>query len=60
MEITKDFLEAEIGDLELELQKAHIFVLKAQGTIEAYRMLIRRLETPNQGETNVSDITNNS
>jgi hypothetical protein len=48
MRITAEFLEAEIRDLELEIQKAHAFVLKAQGTIEAYRMLVNRLETPEQ------------
>lgn len=46
MTITKDFLEAEIRDLELEVQKANAFMVKAQGAIEAYQMLLRRLETP--------------
>jgi hypothetical protein len=46
MQITKEFLEAEIRDLETEMQKANVFMLKVQGTIEAYRMLINRLETP--------------
>lgn len=48
MQITKEFLEAEIKDLEQEMQKANAFVLKAQGTIEAYKMLINRLEAPEQ------------
>lgn len=52
MEITKEFLEAEIGDLGQEIGKAQAFILKAQGTIEAYQMLIRRLETPETGEDN--------
>ena len=46
MQITKEFLDSEIRDLELEIQKANAFILKAQGTIEAYRMLINRLEAP--------------
>lgn len=46
MQITKDFLESEIRDLETEIQRANAFIIKAQGTIEAYRMLINRLETP--------------
>ena len=46
MQITKDFLESEIRDLEQEINKANAFILKAQGTIEAYRMLINRLEAP--------------
>jgi len=48
MAITKDFLEAEIRDLVAEMQKAQAFILKAQGTIEAYQMLIRKLEEPEQ------------
>jgi len=46
MEINKEFLLVEIGDLELEIQKANAFILKAQGTVEAYQMLIRRLDAP--------------
>lgn len=46
MQITKEFLEAEICDLETEIQKAQAFMIKAQGTIEAYKMLINRLDAP--------------
>jgi hypothetical protein len=46
MEITKDFLVAEIQSLEQELTKANTFVIQAQATIVAYQMLINRLETP--------------
>lgn len=46
MQITKDFLESEIRDLEQEINKANAFIIKAQGTIEAYKMLINRLDTP--------------
>ena len=46
MQITKEFLESEIRDLEAEVQKANAFILKAQGTIEAYKMLINRLDAP--------------
>ena len=46
MQITKEFLETEICDLEQEIQKAQAFILKAQGTIEAYGMLINRLDAP--------------
>lgn len=46
MQITKDFLVTEIRDLETEIQKAQAFVIKAQGTIEAYKMLINRLDAP--------------
>lgn len=46
MQITQKFLAQEISDLEREIDKANAFILKAQGTIEAYRMLINRLEAP--------------
>ena len=45
MEITKEFLLSEISDLEQELQKANTFVIQAQATISAYRMLVNRLDT---------------
>jgi hypothetical protein len=48
MQITREFLEAEIADLREEARKADAFLLKAQGTIEAYQMLINRLEAPEQ------------
>ena len=46
MQITKEFLEAEIRDLEQEAEKAQIFLVQAQATITAYKMLINRLEAP--------------
>lgn len=50
MQISKEFLEAEIRDLETEMQKAQTFIIKAQGTIEAYQMLVRRLDAPEEQE----------
>ena len=52
MQITKEFLLAEIADLRKEAGKAEAFLLKAQGTIEAYQMLINRLETPEPEQEN--------
>jgi hypothetical protein len=46
MQVTKEFLEAEIADLQAEAGKAQAFLIKAQGTIEAYQMLINRLDAP--------------
>lgn len=46
MQITKEFLEAEIAELEHEKQKALTFQIQAEATISAYRMLINRLEAP--------------
>ena len=49
MQITKEFLESEIRDLETEAQKAQNFLVQAQGTIQAYKMLINRLDAPEEG-----------
>ena len=46
MQITKEFLESEIRDLESEAQKAQTFVIQAQATISAYKMLVSRLDAP--------------
>jgi hypothetical protein len=46
MQITKEFLETEIRDLETEAQKAQTFLTQAQATVQAYKMLINRLEAP--------------
>lgn len=46
MQITKEFLESEIRDLEQELVKAQTFLIQVQATITAYKMLINRLDAP--------------
>ena len=48
MQITKEFLEAEIQSLEQELNKAQVFMVQAQATIQAYKMLLNRLEAPEE------------
>ena len=50
MQITKEFLEAEIKELEQEMNKAQTFVVQAQATITAYQMLINRLDAPEETE----------
>jgi hypothetical protein len=44
MQITKEFLEAEIQSLESETNKAQVFLIQAQATITAYKMLINKLD----------------
>ena len=51
MQITKEFLQAEILDLEREAQKANTFLLQAQATINAYKMLVNRLDAPEPEQT---------
>ena len=48
MQITKEFLEAEIRDLEQEANKAQTFLIQVQATIAAYKMLINRLDATEQ------------
>jgi hypothetical protein len=50
--ITKDFLEGEIQQLESEVKKAQAFTLQAQAVINAYRMLVSRLDEEPLGEEN--------
>ena len=52
MQITKEFLETEIRELETETQKAQTFLTQAQATIQAYKMLINRLEAPEPEQEN--------
>jgi hypothetical protein len=51
MQITMEFLEAEIADLQTEMRKAETFLISAQSTIQAYQMLVRRLDTPETVKT---------
>lgn len=60
MQITKDFLESEVRDLEAEIEKAQVFIIKAQGTIEAYQMLINRLNTPEPQDGDADRCTGDS
>jgi len=55
MQITKEFLESEIRDLEQEANKAQTFLIQAQATITAYKMLINRLEAPEETENSNAD-----
>jgi septal ring factor EnvC (AmiA/AmiB activator) len=59
MQITKEFLETEIRDLETETQKAQTFLIQAQATIQAYKMLINRLDAaePEMEQQDGTDIT---
>lgn len=50
MQITKEFLEVEILSLEQELNKAQVFTIQAQATIQAYKMLLNRLEAPEENQ----------
>jgi hypothetical protein len=55
MQITKEFLESEIRDLEQEANKAQTFLIQAQATIAAYKMLVNRLDAPETENSNAID-----
>ena len=48
MQITKEFLIAEIQSLEQEATKANTFLIQAQATVAAYQMLLNRLDAPEE------------
>ena len=50
MQITENYLVSEIGDLEREVEKAQVFIIKAQATVTAYKMLVQRLNTPEEAK----------
>jgi hypothetical protein len=52
MQITKEFLVAEIQSLESEANKAQTFLIQAQATITAYKMLVNKLNEPEFKEEN--------
>ena len=54
MQITKEFLEVEIRSLEQEATKANTFLVQAQATISAYKMLLNRLEAPEENENDAN------
>ena len=56
MQITREFLVAEIADLKSESEKARTFLVQADATISAYEMLLRRLDAPEP----VEEIPNDS
>lgn len=50
MEISKEFILSEMEQVQLELQKAQVFVIQAETTLAIYKMLLERLDrqdTPN-------------
>ena len=55
MQITKEFLIAEIQSLEQEYQKAQTFIIQAQATVAAYQMLLNRLDAPEEAPEESKD-----
>lgn len=48
MEISREFIEAEISEVQRELQKAKTFVIQAETSLAIYAMLLARLDGPDE------------
>jgi hypothetical protein len=46
MEISREFLEAEIVSISEEVEKAKTFIVSAQAVVSAYQMLILKIDEP--------------
>jgi hypothetical protein len=44
--ITEAFLNSEIEDIERESEKARVFLIQADATVRAYKVLIGKIQTP--------------
>jgi hypothetical protein len=55
MEITREFIQAEMDEVQRELQKAQTFVVQAETSLAIYRMLLARLDQEKLGDLQESD-----
>ena len=46
MEISREYIQAEIDEVQRELAKAKTFVIQAETSLTIYRMLLAKLDTP--------------
>lgn len=44
MEISKEFILAEMEQVQAELQKAQVFVIQAETSLSIYRMLLAKID----------------
>ena len=50
MSISKEFILAEMEQVQAELQKAQVFVIQAETSLSIYRMLLAKLDEPTNFE----------
>lgn len=48
MEISREFIQAEMDEVQRELIKAQTFVVQAETSLAIYRMLLARLDQPDE------------
>lgn len=51
MSISKEFILAEMEQVQAELQKAQVFIIQAETSLSIYQMLLNKLKEPS--ETNI-------
>lgn len=50
MAISKEFIQAEMEQVQRELQKARVFVIQAETSLSIYQMLLAKFDEPSQPE----------
>ena len=48
MEISREYIQAEINEVQRELAKAKTFVIQAETSLAIYAMLLARLDQPDE------------
>lgn len=48
MEISREYIQAEIDEVQRELAKAKTFVIQAETSLAIYAMLLARLDQPDE------------
>jgi hypothetical protein len=51
MSISREFILAEMEQVQLELQKAKVFVIQAETSLSIYSMLLAKLDEPAQSDS---------
>jgi hypothetical protein len=52
MSISREFILAEMEQVQSELQKARVFVIQAETSLSIYNMLLAKLDEPAQPDSN--------
>lgn len=52
MSISREFILAEMEQVQLELQKAKVFVIQAETSLSIYSMLLAKLDEPATPDSN--------
>ena len=50
MEISREFIQAEISQVEQEMVKARTFLIQAETSLTIYQMLLARLDQSDESE----------